>query len=69
MATQNLSDVNITGGIITGISPLPVTSGGTGGNDASSARLNLGLGTMSVQSSSNVLITGLGSYMPAYRKV
>jgi hypothetical protein len=58
LATQNLSDVNITGGNIVGISPLPVLSGGTGSGDPSSARLNLGLGTMSTQNASDVVITG-----------
>jgi hypothetical protein len=39
-------------------SPLAVTSGGTGSNNASGARTNLGLGTMAVQNSSAVTITG-----------
>jgi hypothetical protein len=41
MAVQNASTVNITGGDITGITPLPVASGGTGGGTAALARTNL----------------------------
>ena len=39
-------------------SPLPVTSGGTGGNTAAAARTSLELGTIATQNSSNVTITG-----------
>ena len=39
-------------------SPLPVISGGTGASTASSARTNLGLGTISTQNSNAVTITG-----------
>jgi len=41
MSTQNASAVNITGGDISGITPLPVASGGTGGGTAAQARTNL----------------------------
>ena len=41
IATQNANNVSITGGTITDITPLAVTFGGTGGNDATSARANL----------------------------
>jgi hypothetical protein len=41
MSTQNASAVNITGGDISGITPLPVASGGTGGSTAAQARTNL----------------------------
>ena len=41
MAVQNASAVNITGGDISGITPLPVASGGTGGGTAAQARTNL----------------------------
>jgi len=37
---------------------LAVASGGTGGETASSARTNLGLGTISTQESDNVSVTG-----------
>jgi hypothetical protein len=50
--------VAITGGAISGIVPLAVADGGTGAADPTSARLNLGLGTISVQSSAAVGITG-----------
>lgn len=43
MASQAANAVAITGGTISGLSaPLPVTSGGTGGADANSARIALG---------------------------
>ena len=58
MSAQNSSNVSITGGSITGISPLGISTGGTGGNTAAQARLNLELGTMSVQNSSEVNVTG-----------
>ena len=84
IALQNSNNVSITGGSITGISPLAIVSGGTaatnaidartnlgipvfplnlanggtGGTTAASARTSLGLGTMAVQDSSSVAITG-----------
>ena len=42
MATQNSSNVTITGGSITGITALPIASGGTGANTASAALTALG---------------------------
>ena len=42
----------------TGGAPVPVIYGGTGAVDASTARTNLGLGTMATQNSNNVSITG-----------
>jgi hypothetical protein len=41
MSTQNANAVAITGGDISGITPLPVASGGTGGGTAALARTNL----------------------------
>ena len=59
MAVQDATAVAITGGTITGLSsPLPIVSGGTGGNTAANARLSLGLGTSSTQNANNVNITG-----------
>jgi hypothetical protein len=58
LATQNLENVNITGGTITGIDPLPIFSGGTGAASAVQARTNLGLGSLATQDASNVNITG-----------
>ena len=66
MATQNATSVAITGGTITGITPIAITSGGTGAADAANARINLGLGsgattsvgTIAVQNANAVAITG-----------
>ena len=41
ISTQNANAVNITGGDISGITPLPVASGGTAGSTAAQARTNL----------------------------
>jgi hypothetical protein len=41
IALQNSNAISITGGSITGISPIAVISGGTGANTAAAARLNL----------------------------
>lgn len=45
-------------GVITLAQPLPVTSGGTGSTTASGARTNLGLGTLSTQNTTNLVVTG-----------
>ena len=58
MSQQNADSVNIAGGSITGIIPLPVTAGGTGGGTATAARTNLGLGSVSTQNANAVNITG-----------
>jgi hypothetical protein len=67
MAQQDQTAVNITGGTVQGLSaPIPIASGGTGGNTAVSARASLGLqtgavtvvGTMAVQNASAVEISG-----------
>jgi len=70
MATQNSSSVSISGGSISGIvlivnsgtitniTDLAIADGGTGASSASGARTNLGLGTMAVQNSGSVNITG-----------
>ena len=66
MAQQNANNVSITGGSIAGINPIPVNAGGTGANNATDARLNLGLstgavtsvGTIATQNSDAVTITG-----------
>jgi hypothetical protein len=43
IATQDSSNVSITGGSVTGITDLAVADGGTGASNASGARTNLGL--------------------------
>jgi len=57
--TINESDVNITGGTISGLSsPIAVADGGTNATTASAARTNLGLGTIATQASNAVALTG-----------
>jgi len=70
IATQDASGVMISGGSISGIvlivnsgtitniTDLAIADGGTGSSSASGARTNLGLGTMAVQNSGSVNITG-----------
>jgi hypothetical protein len=66
MSQQNANSVTITGGTITGITPLALVDGGTGSSTAAGARTNLGLasgatttvGTMATQNASSVAITG-----------
>jgi hypothetical protein len=58
MSQQNADAVAITGGTITGITPLAVSFGGTGASTAANARVSLGLGTISTQNINEVTITG-----------
>ena len=58
MSKQNADAVAITGGTITGISPIAIVSGGTGASTAAAARGTLGLGSMATQNSNEVTITG-----------
>jgi hypothetical protein len=58
MALQASTAVAITGGSITGITPLSVEDGGTGAGNLGQARFNLGLGSMSTQNADGVGITG-----------
>ncbi len=43
MAYQNSNNVSITGGSVTGITPITITDGGTNATTATQARINLGL--------------------------
>jgi hypothetical protein len=66
MSQQNASSVAITGGTITGITPLALVDGGTGATSEIGARTALGLqsgatttvGTMATQNANAVAITG-----------
>lgn len=55
---QNANAIAITGGTITGITPLAIIDGGTGGNTAATARSSLGLGSVSQQDANAVAISG-----------
>ena len=55
IALQNFDAVNITGGTITGVAPIAVTSGGTGANTVAAARTNL----LAAASGNNSDITSL----------
>jgi hypothetical protein len=58
MSQQNADAVTITGGTITGISPLLVAFGGTSSNNPADARNNLGIGNIATQNNSEINITG-----------
>jgi hypothetical protein len=53
-----ISNANITGGSVTGITPLSLEDGGTGAISAATARTSLGLGSIALQNANNVSITG-----------
>lgn len=58
MSQQNANAVSISGGTISGITPLGVASGGTGANTAAGARSSLQLGNIAIMNTSNVAFTG-----------
>jgi hypothetical protein len=58
MSQQNSNAVSITGGTITGITPLALADGGTGAATAAAARNNLELGNIAVMNTSNIAFTG-----------
>ena len=61
MAAQSASAIAITGGTISGLSsPIPVASGGTGGNTAASARSGIGAASASLTITAGAGLTGGG---------
>jgi hypothetical protein len=54
----SLVNVSINGGSIANIEPLAIICGGTGAGSVPGARANLGLGSMALQDSANVNISG-----------
>jgi hypothetical protein len=58
MSQQNADAVAITGGSITGISPLLVAFGGTSSNTPAGARNNLGIGNIATQNNNEINLTG-----------
>jgi hypothetical protein len=58
MSQQDSDAVAITGGTITGITPISIVDGGTGSNTATAARISLGLGNIATQNFDAVSITG-----------
>lgn len=54
----NISNANLSGGSVVGITDLAVLDGGTGASTPSAARANLGCGTMATQDANDVSITG-----------
>jgi hypothetical protein len=58
MSQQNADAVAITGGTISGITPLGIAAGGTGGDNSVQARINLGLGNIATQNINEVALTG-----------
>lgn len=62
MAVQNANAVNISGGDISGITPLPVASGGTGSATAAGARVNLSVPPNSRSITGSGGLTGGGDF-------
>jgi hypothetical protein len=60
IATQNANNVSITGGTITGISPLAVAAGGTGAGNAADARIQLGAAAESLVITAGAGLAGGG---------
>lgn len=58
MSQQNSDSVVITGGTITGVSPIAISSGGTGSSTAAGARGGLELGNIAIMNTSNIAFTG-----------